>query len=187
MKELILKLYALGVIKFGSFEIKKDFLSPFQVDLTRVISYPQVAKEICNALWEKAVHLSSDLICGVPLAGSYFANYIAWEQELPLVACHEGGVEGIYKTGQKCLVLQGALLSGTHTLDTIEMLEDGGLEVRDVLSFLDLGLGAKKKIKTRGYVSHTVIGMSEILQILFDANKLGGDNYKLATDFLENV
>lgn len=187
MQELILKLHAIGAIKFGSFEIKKDFLSPFQIDLKGVISHPQVAKELCNCFWEKAMHLSFDLLCGVPITASCIATYLAWEQELPLVALHEGHIEGIYKTGQKCLVLQDMHLSAAHTLDTIETLEEEGIKVRDVLTFLDLGLGAKKKIKGRGYVAHAVIGMPEVLQILFDAKKLAGDNFKLASDFLENV
>lgn len=187
MEELILQLYAIGAIKFGSFEIKKDFLSPFHVDLRGVISHPKVAKELCNAFWEKAMHLSFDLIAGVPHTASCVATYLAWEQEIPLVGEHQGHVEGVYKTGQKCLLLQDKGVSGMHTLEMVDVLEEGGIEVRDILTFLDLGLGAKKKIKARGYVSHSVLTMPEVLQILFDANKLAGDNFKLASDFLENV
>ncbi|MDN3507043.1 MAG: hypothetical protein P0S96_07435 [Simkaniaceae bacterium] len=187
MKTLVLQLYAIGAIKFGSFEIKKDFLSPFQVDLRGVISHPKVAKELCNAFWEKAMHLSFDLIAGVPLTANCVATYLAWEQEIPLVGVHQNRVEGVYKTGQKCLLLQDKGISGARTLDTVDLLEEEGIEVRDILTFLDLGLGAKKKIKSRGYVSHSILTMPEVLQVLFDANKLAGDNFKLASDFLENV
>lgn len=187
MKETILNLYALGAIKFGNFEIKKDFLSPFQLDLKGVLSRPLMAKEICRLLWEKAMHLSFDLISGVPLAASCFANYIAWEQDLPFVACHEEKVAGTYKTGQKCLVLQDCDITGSTTLNTIETLEGEGIVVRDILTFVDIGLGAKQKIKSRGYIHHATISMPEVIQILFEGGKLAGNHYKLASDFLENV
>jgi uridine monophosphate synthetase len=187
MEELILQLYAIGAIKFGSFEIKKDYLSPFQVDFRGVISHPKIAKELCHAFWEKAMHLSFDMIAGASNLANSVATYLAWEQEIPLVAKAEGRIEGSYKTGQKCLVLQDKGLGGAHTLDLIDSLEEEGIEVRDVLTFLDLGLGSKKKIKSRGYISHSILTMPDVLQILFDEGKLKGDHFKLASDFLENV
>lgn len=186
MKETILDLYAIGAIKFGNFEVKKDFLSPFHVELKGIISKPKLAKDMCHLIWEKAMHLSFDVICGAPLVAGCFANFIAWEQEIPLVACFEQKVAGIYKTGQKCLLLQDLDVTGAPTLDVIETLEEEGIVVRDILTFVDMGLGAKKKIKTRGYVHHSVANMSEVIQILFEAGKLSGDNYKLTSDFLEN-
>ncbi|MBS0630223.1 MAG: hypothetical protein JSS30_08400 [Verrucomicrobia bacterium] len=193
MKELILKLHSIGAIKFGNFEIKKDFFSPFQIDFSVVISNSSVAKGVCNALFEKAHHLSFELVCGVPLFGACLANYMAWEKGLQLVLRRQDvkgkvhKIEGSYKTGQSCLVIQDVSSSGLHTLETIEDLEEEGIKVVDTLAFIDYELGGKKKIKGRGYVPHAVIGMKEILQILYSANKLGGDNFKLANDFLENV
>lgn len=187
MKETILNLYAIGAIKFGNFEIKKDFLSPFQVDLQGLISRPQVAKEVCNLIWEKVMHLSFDLLCGVPPLASCFANFIAWEQDLPLIAYHEKKIVGIYKSDQKCLLLQGLDVTGSSTLDMIDALEEEGVVIREILTFLDMGFGAKKKIKSRGYVYHSVLSMSEVIQILYESGKLAGDNYKLACDFLENA
>ena len=176
MNDLIIKLHSIGAIKFGSFEIKKDFLSPFQVDFSVVISHPTVAKEMCAALTEKMKNLSFDLLCGVPVVGACFANYIAWENEVPLIALRTDGkspkVQGSYKSGQRCLLLQDILLSGMATLDATSDLEDEGVEVRDILAFFDLGLGGKKKIKGRGYLPHCLIDISEAIQILFDSGKL---------------
>lgn len=193
IQDLILKLHSIGAIKFGNFEVKKDFFSPFQIDSSIAISNPLVAKAICAALFEKASHFSFDLVCGVPLFGSSFATYMAWEHDLHLVLrrpevkgkMHK--IEGSYKNGQTCLVIQDLTISGQHTLDTIDDLEEEGIKVVDTLAFIDLELGGKKKIKRRGYVHHSVIGIKEVLQILNSAGKLAGDNYKLASDFLENV
>lgn len=186
MKETILGLHAIGAIKFGNFEMKKGFLSPFLVDMKGVISKPALAKDVCHLIWEKAMHLSFDLISGAPLVAGCLANFIAWEQEIPLVACYDQKVAGIYKTGQKSLLLQDLDVTGSPTLDVIEVLEAEGIVVRDILTFIDMGFGAKKKIKTRGYVHHAVLTMNEVVQILFEEGKLTGDSYKLTSDFLEN-
>jgi uridine monophosphate synthetase len=192
MKDLILKLHSIGAIKFGNFEIKKDFFVPFQLDFSAVISHPKIAKEICAALFEKGQHLSFDLLCGVPTVGACFANFIAWDKELPLVLKKpkvKGSVlniEGSFKSGQKCLVIQDLFLTGERTLDLIEALEAEGIKVIDTLAFVDLEMGAKKKMKKRGYVPHAVIGIREILQILNSSGKLAGNMYKLAIDLFEN-
>lgn len=193
MKELILKLHSIGAIKFGNFEIKKDFFSPFLVDFSIVISNPTAAKMVCASLFEKAHHLSFDLLCGVPLFGSSLATYIAWEKGLNLVLRRQEAkgkthkIEGSYKSGLTCLVIQDLSISGLHTLATIDDLEEEGIKVVDTLAFIDYEIGGKKKIKGRGFVPHAVIGMKEILQILYNENKLAGDNFKLANDFLGNV
>lgn len=193
MKDLILKLHSVGAIKFGNFEIKKGFFVPFQIDFSVVISHPQIAKEVCSALYEKGHHFSFDLLCGVSPIGACFANYIAWDKDLPLVL-KKPEVKGIhlkiagsFKSGQKCLVLQDFFLSGQRTLDTIEDLESEGIKVVDTLAFIDMEMGGKKKIKARGYVPHTVIGIREVLQILNSSGKLSGSTYKLALDLFENA
>ncbi len=192
MKELIGKLHQIGVIKFGTFEIKRNFVAPFQVDFSKVISHPAIAKEVCAHLWKKAQNLSFDCMCGVPVTGACFANFIAWEHEQPLIVKREdpkrtAKVEGVYKTGQRALLIQDLLLSAQPALDTVDDLEEEGIEVRDVLSFIDMEMGAKKKIKLRGFVPHSLIGMGDVLQVLFDAGKIPGDQFKLMGDFLENV
>lgn len=192
MEELILKLYAIGVIKLGSFEIKKDFFAPFQVDFRGIISHPALAKQICSLLWEKGQAFSFDLLCGVPLVGALFANFIAWDKEAPLVLRRpeakndplHAKIEGGYKTGQHALLIQDLFLSGNRSLDTVEDLEGEGIVVKDILSFLDLELGGKKRIKMRGYAPHFVLTISDALQILSDAGKIPGDTFKLASDFL---
>ncbi len=190
--DTIASLHAIGCIKFGQFEIKRDFVSPFQVDLTGVISRPQLAKDVCRALWEKGRKFDFDLICGVPSVGAMLAGFISWEYEFPMVMKRSDGREGVqilgnFKSGQKCLVIQDVLISGQSTLNFVDTLEAEGLKVVDTLSLIDLQIGGKKKIKNRGYSPHAVFGMGEVVESLFEKGKLPGDQYKLAGDFLASA
>ena len=187
METAIARMHALGAIKFGSFEIKKGLQAPFQIDLKGLISHPEIAKHICDLYWEKAKNLTFDLLCGTPLTGACFANYMAWNRNIPLVCLNSSGfVEGMYKTNQRCLLIQDIFLSDADTLEAIEHLENGGLIVHDILASMDLELKAKKKIKRRGFIPHELIPISKALNILFEADKIPGDRFKLVNDFLEN-
>lgn len=192
MRELMIKLHTLGVLKVGTFELTKDFVSPFAIECRSLISHPKVAANICHHLWEKGKNLPHDLLCGVPHVGACFANYIAWEKDVPLILCQESAafglqerVMGMYKTGARALLIQDSLVFGSDVLETIESLEEEGVLVRDVISLFDLELGGKQKLKKRGYVSHSVFLISEALQILSEVGKIPGDAFKLAEDFLE--
>lgn len=193
MEELILKLHKIGAIKFGNFEIKRDFFAPLNLDLTGVISHPQMAKELGALLWEKAQHLPFDLFLGTPVVGSCFATYLSWENEKPLLVYrpeakeHTHKIEGSYKSGQKCLILHDILLQPNPLLDLIDDLKEEGLQVTDLLCLFDWEMGAKQKLRSTGLIPHTLIKMHEVIQILYDAKKIPGDSYKLAGDFLESV
>lgn len=184
--DTFLKLHSIGAIRFGEFEWKRDFFAPFQVDLSGILSYPEIAKELSSLFWDKAMHLEFAMLAGGSVVSSCLANYTAWEQDIPFVASSEGKVIGRYKTGEKCLLLQDVDPTGLFTLDTIDILEAEGLVIRDVLTLIDLELGAKKKIKARGFVHHALFTISDVTNVLFEKGKLGGDQYKLACDFFEN-
>ncbi|NGX39530.1 MAG: Orotate phosphoribosyltransferase [Chlamydiae bacterium] len=193
MEDLIGKLYSLGVIRLGSFALSKDFLAPFSVDYRAVISQPSIARSLCTKIEEKAERFSFDLLCGLPPLGACLANYIAWEKDHPLILCTEKGGEigteerviGMYKTGQKALLIIDVLSFGGDVLDTIESLEEEGVVVKDVICCTDLEIGGKQRLKKRGYRSHSLFSISEALEILNNAGKIPGDSYKLAEDFLE--
>lgn len=193
MSELIVELYRIGAIKFGEFTIKRDFVAPFQLDFSGVLAHPKIAKEICNVLWEKANYFSFEALVGGSIIASSLTAYLAFKEERALVIRKERGknmtsnLVGSFKSGQKCLLIEDFLLSGAPTLDSLDDLREEGLEVKDVLCLIDMELGAKQKIKMRGFIPHAIFSMSDVLEILLNAGKLAGDAFKLSTDFLESV
>ncbi len=193
MKDLIIQLQSLGILRLGSFELAKNFFSPYSFRSETLISSSDVATSCAKMLWEHMKTLSFDLICGVPEVGACLATHIAWTNRIPLILCRkaEGDlgakqhVIGKYKSGQKAILVDHTLAFGGQILETIERLEEEGVKVRDVISLIDLELGGKKKLKKRGYISHSVFTISEGLEVLDSAGKIPGDAYKLACDFIE--
>lgn len=189
--ELIPPLHAIGAIKFGQFELQRGLHLPFAIDFAPILARPSIAKAICKALWEKGRNLTFDCICGVPGIGAALTTFISWNCEFPMVMRTPDRKEGIqicglFKSGQRCLVIQDALMTGKQTLDLIDDLEAEGLKVIDTLSFVDLQLGGKQRIKQRGYTPHTLTTLAELFQLLYDQGKLTGDQFKRTIDFLQD-
>ena len=73
LKEIILELFALDGIKFGSFQLKNGIISPIYFDMRVIISQPKLMKEVSRIMWDR---ISEDiqycdyptdiLLCGVP-------------------------------------------------------------------------------------------------------------------------
>ena len=120
-------------------------------------------------------------------------TYIAWHNVRPLVLRRLGvkegemrlAIEGSFKTGQTALVLSDLLVSGPDVLDTVDALENEGLEVHDTFSFIELSIAGRKKIKMRGLRAHHLVSLEDIVQILFDAGKIPGDLFKFMVDYFE--
>ena len=80
MKEIFLKLYDIGAIKFGTFTLKSGLISPIYIDLRESISYPPLLKAIAEEMWKKVEDCPCDKICGVPYTALPMASYISIAQ-----------------------------------------------------------------------------------------------------------
>ncbi|MCI0382591.1 MAG: orotate phosphoribosyltransferase [Chlamydiae bacterium] len=188
----ILSLHSIQAIKFGSYPLKSGVISPIYVDLRIIISYPKIFKELTHLIWQKIQHLKFDFLCGVPYSAIPFATAVSLMQEIPMVIKRkerkEYGtkkiVEGVFKTGSTCLVIEDVMTSAQSLLETIEALTEEGLIVKDIFVVIDRQQGGKEKLKSRGVQGHSLITLPEIMQILLDEKKIDLGTHKMVMDFL---
>ncbi|RMD65663.1 orotate phosphoribosyltransferase, partial [Candidatus Pacearchaeota archaeon] len=138
-------LYNINAIRFGEFRLKSGILSPFYIDLRVTISYPDVLKTIAETFWERIQPLSFDRITGVPYTALPFAVALSLEHNLPMVLRRKEAksygtkkiIEGEFKKGDTCLVIEDVITSGASVFETIEPLETAGLIVSDIAVLID--------------------------------------------------
>lgn len=179
-KDLILKLHEINAIKFGEFKLKSGIMSPIYIDLRVTVSYPEVLKMVASAMWEKVKNLNFDLICGVPYTALPIATVISVDHNKPMIMRRKEvkdygtrkAIEGAFTAGQKVLVAEDLVTSGSSVFETIEPLELEGLKVEDVVVLLDREQGGKKHLAEKGRNLHAVITMTELLETLDQAGKL---------------
>jgi len=191
-RELIFKLHEIGAIQFGSFTLKSGLISPIYIDLRLMVSYPYLLHAIAKAMWQKIDHLSFDLLCGVPYTALPIATAMSLMHNKPMIMrrkeVKEYGtkkiIEGEFKAGQHCLVIEDLITSGSSILETISPLEQNGITVHDAVVLIDREQGGPKKLQEKGYRLHSVLTLSSLLHTLKAEKRLDPEMYAKVLNFI---
>ena len=191
--KFFLESYKLEIIKFGKFTLKSGIESPFYVDLRPLASDPKILKKLAEHLLEILPKDNKlDLICGVPYAALPMATVMSLLSEIPLIMKRKEAkgygtkklIEGIYKQGQSCLLVEDVITSGKSLLETIAEVEKEGLKVSDIVVVLDRQQGGKELLEQKGYRVHTLFTITEVVKILHEAGEIDDEQVAKIHDFL---
>lgn len=193
IKNLILDLFAIEAVQFGSFPLKSGVLSPIYVDMRLIISYPALMKKFSAALNKLTVPLSFDLLCGVPYGALPIATALSLERNCPMVFCRKEVkgygtkklLEGKFEPGQTCLLVEDVVTSGTSILETAALLRKLELEINDVVVIFDRQQGGPQKLRENSIAFHALITMDDLLQVLLAEKKISLETEKEVRDFLK--
>ncbi len=192
-KPLIFSLYKIGAVKFGDFTLKSGEKSNIYIDLRVIISYPDVLKAVSEAIWQQAHGYPFDLICGVPYTALPIATCISLQQDIPMVMRRkekkEYGtkqqIEGVYKTGQKCLIVEDIITKGTSILETADDLEVAGLKVRDVVVLIDREANGAQNLHEKHYQLHAAFTLKDILNTLLHSDEISEEDRAMVTHLIQ--
>lgn len=195
VRDVAVKLYDIGAVKFGSYKLKSGITSPIYIDLRVIISDPKLLKEIGAAIWQEIETLPCDCLCGVPYTALPIATAISLEHDIPMVMRRKEAkdygtkrlIEGIFKEGQRCVVIEDLVTSGSSVLETIQPLEDVGLTVTDVAVLIDREQGGRQKLSEKGYALHYVFTLPQLLDILEEENKISAETAASVKAFLKGA
>jgi orotate phosphoribosyltransferase len=169
-QKLLEALINIDVIKWGEFTLRSGEISPIYIDCRSIISYPPLLRAVAKALWDKAKHLKSSLLCGVPYTALPLATAISLEQNLPMLICRKESkgygtkkqIEGVFKPGQDCLMIEDVVTTGDSVLQIAESLKKHGLQVKDIVVLVDRQQGGKEALLAAGYQLHSVYTLDEL-------------------------
>jgi uridine monophosphate synthetase len=187
--DLILQLFDLGFILFGEYVQASGAVFPYYVDLRTIISKPQVFQQILNAYAEILESLQFDRIAGIPYGSLPTATGLSLRLHKPMiyprkeVKAHgtKKVIEGAFNPGEKVVVVDDIMISGKSALEGATKLKSAGLEVEDIVVFIDHEQGVKDRLRDQGYRSHSVMGISQITTTLYQAGRINREQYELLT------
>lgn len=185
-QDLILQLYDLGCILFGEYVQASGAVFPYYVDLRKIISEPQIFHQILQAYAEIVKKLDFDRIAGIPYGALPTATGLSLMLHHPLifprkeVKAHGTRrlVEGHYQPGEKVVVIDDILISGKSAIEGAEKLKSCGLEIEDIVVFINHEQGVIERLKQAGYQAHSVLSISEITETLYSAGKINQEQYQ---------
>lgn len=164
-------LRALQAIKTGTFVLKSGVTSPIYIDLRPLISAPALLKLLADLLWEEVRSLSFARICGVPYTALPMATALSLARDLPMLFCRKEvknygtkkRVEGHFDKGERCLLIEDVVTSGSSVVETADALRAEGLVVEDVAVVIDREQGAKERLHSEGLRLHSLFSLEGLI------------------------
>ena len=189
-------LWKLGGLQFGDFSLGRTVKnSPVYLNAKMLISRPDALKRTV-ALMSDEVELGMvrrnrtvepfDGIAGVPIGGLYLATALALRMDRPLLyvrppreadevaAPH---IEGIYRPGERVLVIDDLATGGGSLVETIVGLRNAGLMVSDAVVLVDREQGAARRLEGMGVRLHAILSLEVTLRFLQSAGHIGEEDF----------
>jgi len=194
-QNLILQLYDIGCVMFGDFVQASGDTLPYYIDLRKIISNPQVFNQVLTAYEEILLNLSFDRLAGIPYGSLPIATGLALRLNCPMifprkeVKAHGTRrlIEGNFQPEETVVVVDDILISGKSAIEGADKLKSAGINVNDIVAFIDHGGGVKDRLCQKGYYGHAVLTISEIFITLYQAGRINDEQFLAFTQGQELV
>ncbi|KAK3739794.1 hypothetical protein QZH41_000699 [Actinostola sp. cb2023] len=145
-------------------------------------------------MWQvvKKAGIHFDVLCGVPYTALPIASCMSVNYNAPMVMRRKEAksygtkklVEGHFQEGQRCLVVEDIVTSGSSVLETVVSLNSVGLKVTDTVVLLDRCQGGIDKLKAGGINLHSLLTLTKTLQVLRSHGKINSAMVSTVKEFL---
>ncbi|TKS67483.1 Uridine 5'-monophosphate synthase [Collichthys lucidus] len=191
---LILKLHDVDAVKFGEYKLKSGMMTPIYIDLRVLVSYPALMNQVSSLIYQRVQDegLQFDSVCGVPYTALPLATIICSRHELPMLIRRKEAkdygtkrlVEGSFREGDTCLIIEDTVTSGSSILETAEVLYKGGLKVTDAIVLMDREQGGVEMLASQGIKLHPIISMFKLLNVLLAAERIDDQTAQSVRKFI---
>lgn len=168
IQELLNEFKKIGVIKKGKFKLKSGKISSFYINLRILRSYPKILFKTAKLIKEflKENNIKPDLLCDVPTSITPVASVLSVLTKIPMISPRlnrktyglKNEIDGIFKKGDKVLIIDDVLTTGKSKLEVIEILQKNGLKILGVLVIFDRSKdeNAKQKLKQKAHKIYSI-------------------------------
>ena len=178
-------LYLSGCLKFGSFKIKSGAISPYYIDLARLLSSPTqlcaIAEVAAKQVRQIMVSDKIDKLASIELKGALIVPSIAVQVNLPCIIVRKeekaygvtGRIAGAdVAKGDNILFFDDVLSEGLSKVEGIKPLKELGGNVKHLLVVVNREQGGKEKLEKLGFKVHALAKVSEIAESLYHSKHI---------------
>ena len=178
-------LYSSGCLRFGTFRIKSGAVSPYYVDLARLISSPRNLCNIAEAAAREVKNIQAidrvDKLASIELKGALILPSIGCQADLPCIVVRKKqkayGITGRIAGAEVCrgdyiLFFDDVLSDGLSKIEGIRPLEELGARVKHLIVVVDREQKGRETLKKLGYNIHSLTRISEVVKYLREHGRI---------------
>ena len=191
-------LYLSGCLKFGSFKIKSGAISPYYIDLARLLASPKQLCTIVDVAAEKVKQLMfSDKInklASIELKGALIVPSIACKLNLPCTIVRKEekayGVTGRtagadIEKGDRILFFDDVISEGLSKLEGIKPLQELGGNITHFLVVVNREQGGKENLEKLGFKVHALANVSDLVNSLYENKHVSKEQADEVLDYVK--
>jgi len=194
-EKLMLSLFEISAIKFGSFKLKSGMISPVYIDLRVLVSYPKVLKQVAKAYLLVLEKLKFDRMAAVPYTAIPIVSAISFYNNKPWLYTRKEvkdygtkkPFEGEYKVGEGVVLVDDMITTGASKIEAIKPLTDAGLIIKNIVVLFDREQGGKEFLEEKGFRLYPVLTLKEWLDLLVKKKKISKEKYEEVISFINNT
>lgn len=167
-------IYQVGILSHEEIRLRSGRVSPYYFEFANILGHPlelaRLAKILAAAI--DAKNISYDRIVPVPTTPITIATALSLETQKPMLLVRKpksygnrATIEGPFEKGEKALVIEDVLSTGTSILRTVDTLIGHGLRVDDVLVIVDRNEGGIETFG-RGRQRYKIHTLTDIVKTL---------------------
>ena len=161
------KLIECKALKFGDFTLTSGKKSSYYVNMKLASTNPEILRLI-SVEFAKLIPNGTDIIAGMELGAVPLAVALSLESGIPYTMIRKG--ERKHGTGSrlegpsegKAVLIDDVATTGGSNIESLNVLQDEGIEVTKILVVVDREEGAKEKLVSFNIPFESLISASEL-------------------------
>jgi orotate phosphoribosyltransferase/uridine monophosphate synthetase len=131
-----------------------------------------------------------DLVAGVPFGGLHLATAYSLTAKVPMIYLHPrkdglgSDIEGRYSPNQTALIIDDLITGGSTILETILVLEEAGLRVKDAVVLVDRQEGGRERLREQGINLISILTLEVMVNYLMSSRKISEEWYRRCLQYL---
>jgi len=191
-------LYESGCIKFGSFKIKSGAMSPYYIDMARLLSNPKQLCTIADIAAEKIKQIMTadkiTKIASIELKGALIVPSIACKVNLPCIIVRKedkaygvtGRIAGADAVqGDKVLFFDDVVSEGLSKIEGVKPLQQLGAEVKHLMVVVNREQGGAENLEKLGFKVHALAKVSEVVVSLQKSRRIRSEQAQTVLDYIK--
>ncbi len=193
-------LWELGAGRFGEFTVGRTIGSPVYVNPRHLIGKPALLRRVATVM-EGEIKARQNmrrpechpftLVAGVPYGGLHLASAFSLRTKAPMVYARPQGdgkqqiVEGLFDPGERVLIMDDLITSGTSIVESAQVLRSHDLVVSDAVVLIDRDQGGHKRLKGEGINLISLLRLPVMLNYYMSRRWISEDWFRRSIEFIE--